>query len=106
MVGYPVTPTCSHRVLPSVVQSTSAISEVVEDAKSSIRRSQSGLIFLQCPHHGARNFTKTLLPAVFSSQFSLVSSSARAVLESSATASSAAWRAMATCTRGAQLLML
>lgn len=33
-------------------------------------------MLLQWPHHGAKNFTKTVLPAVFSSQVSFVSSMA------------------------------
>ena len=38
----------------------------------------SGFIFLQWPHHGAKNFTKTVLPLTAASQFSLVSSLALA----------------------------
>merc|ERR1719161_240300 len=74
MVGKPSTPTSSHSCFPPAVQSTSAIRMLVESLYSFISLSQSGFIFLQWPHHGARNLTKTDLPAVFSSQSSFVSS--------------------------------
>jgi hypothetical protein len=42
------------------------------------RKSQAGFIAMQCPHQGAKNFTRTLLPAVFESQSAFVNSKAPA----------------------------
>ena len=59
---------------PGAVQSTSPAILVGWFEKASISLSQSGFIALQCPHQGARNLMKTVLPMVSSSQFSGVSS--------------------------------
>lgn len=50
----------------------------------SISLSQSGFIFLQCPHQGARNFTKTVFPEVSASQLSALSSMALAPVAAAA----------------------
>merc|ERR1719421_995843 len=78
MVGYPLTPTSWHKDSPSAVQSTSATTKVLESLNCCISLSHAGFIDLQCPHHGARNLTKTLLPAVSVSQVSFVNSRAPA----------------------------
>merc|ERR1719329_900396 len=75
----PLTPTSLHKSLPPAVQSTSAIRAVLESLNSSASLSQAGFMDLQWPHHGARNFTNTDLPATAASQVSLVSSLALAV---------------------------
>merc|ERR1719178_334661 len=77
-VGYPLTPTVSQRLCPSAVQSTSATRAEAWPSKSAISLSHAGFMLLQCPHQGARNLTKTVLPAVLSSQLSEVSSVAAA----------------------------
>merc|ERR1719313_3234173 len=74
MVGNPFTPTSSHKDLPAAVQSTSAIRIVEWFLYSAVSLSRSGFILLQCPHHGAKNFTKTVLPAVLASHVAEVSS--------------------------------
>mmetsp|Transcript_73258 Transcript_73258/g.145728 ORF Transcript_73258/g.145728 Transcript_73258/m.145728 type:complete len:206 (-) Transcript_73258:52-669(-) len=53
-----------HRASPSllVVQSTSPILILSELAYATPRASQSPAMALQCPHQGAKNLTKTLLP--------------------------------------------
>merc|ERR1719450_1238649 len=66
------------RVFPPAVQSTSATNTEEWSLYSAISLSQSGFMRLQWPHQGARNFTKTVLPATASSQVSLVSSVAPA----------------------------
>merc|ERR1719331_2273124 len=77
-VGYPLTPFASQSGLPSAVQSTSAMSAVSESANASISLSQSGFIFLQCPHQGAKNLMNTVFPATESSKLSGVNSIALA----------------------------
>merc|ERR1719333_2077735 len=82
MVGKPCTPFISQSGLPSEVQSTSAMTEVL--ARSPlfhffISLSQAGFIDLQWPHHGAKNLMNTVFPVVSLSQFSGVSSRAPAV---------------------------
>merc|ERR1712060_823486 len=62
MVGWPRTPYFSHSGLPAAVQSTSAMTTFVESLYSAPRESQSGFIFLQCPHQGARNLMNADLP--------------------------------------------
>merc|ERR1719476_145564 len=83
IVGNPWTPLASQSGFPSVVQSTSATSAEAESLKSPISLSQAGFIFLQWPHHGARNLMKTVLPATCSSQLAGVSSmdAARATIK-------------------------
>merc|ERR1719327_2084093 len=78
IVGYPRTPYFSHSDLPSAVQSTSPMTTVLESLYSAPRASQSGFIFLQCPHQGARNLMNADFPdfATTSSQFFSVSSTA------------------------------
>mmetsp|Transcript_29323 Transcript_29323/g.98159 ORF Transcript_29323/g.98159 Transcript_29323/m.98159 type:complete len:226 (-) Transcript_29323:5-682(-) len=81
IVGYPSTPNFSHRGLPpSVVQSTSPMITFLEFSNSSPSSSQSGFIFLQCPHQGARNLMKAALPDLNTrrSKFFSVSSTASA----------------------------
>merc|ERR1711935_385157 len=75
MVGYPLTPILEQRSLESsLVQSTSAITAVDDSAKSFVSFSQSGFIFLQCPHQGARNLTSADLPATAPSKVASLSS--------------------------------
>ena len=80
MVGYPRTPYFSHNGLPPVVQSTSAMRTFFESSKVEANESQSGFIFLQWPHQGARNLMKAALPDLrtSSSKLSGVSSIAPA----------------------------
>merc|ERR1719329_1954491 len=80
----PLTPTSLHKSLPPAVQSTSAIRAVLESLNSSASLSQAGFMFLQWPHHGAKNFTNTDLPATAESQLSFVSSVAPAEAKSKA----------------------
>ena len=54
-VGYPRTPNLSQSGLPPAVQSASAMRTLSEPSKSAASLSQSGFIFLQWPHHGAKN---------------------------------------------------
>merc|ERR1719329_1062195 len=70
----PLTPTSLHKSLPPAVQSTSAMRAVLESLNSAASLSQAGFMDLQWPHHGAKNLTKTDLPATAASQVSLVSS--------------------------------
>merc|ERR1719329_1688032 len=74
----PLTPCVLHKSLPPAVQSTSAITAVLESLNSAISLSHAGFMDLQWPHQGAKNFTKTDLPATVESQFSLVNSVAPA----------------------------
>merc|ERR1719399_1856362 len=104
MVGYPLTPALSQRAFPSAVQSTSAMRDVLARSplfQFFISLSQSGFIRLQWPHHGARNFTKTVLPDVSASQLASVSSVAHtdAARPSTATAFRAAMAPQHTGTR-------
>ena len=92
-MGKPRTPTSSHLLLPAAVQSTSAINTSEEPSNSDISLSQSGFIFLQWPHHGAKNLTNTVLPLVAPSHDSFVSSVA---LARPRTARRAAGRSIAT----------
>merc|ERR1719329_426153 len=78
----PLTPTSLHKSLPPAVQSTSAMRAVLESLNSAASLSQAGFMDLQWPHHGARNFTKTDLPATAASQVSFVSSLALAEVAS------------------------
>merc|ERR1719162_1037255 len=50
--------------LPSAVQSTSATNPMSLPSHSVASFSQSAAILLQCPHHGAKNLMKTVLPSV------------------------------------------
>merc|ERR1719510_555688 len=79
IVGKPCTPCSSQRGFPSVVQSTSATRAVLLPLYCATSLSQSGFMDLQWPHHGARNFTKTVFPAVSEAQVSGVSSVAFAL---------------------------
>merc|ERR1719424_2326238 len=80
MVGYPLTPYLEQRSLESsAVQSTSTMATAVESAKSASSFSQSGFIFLQCPHQGAWNLMKADFPAMPASKVSPLSETAEAV---------------------------
>mmetsp|Transcript_32092 Transcript_32092/g.81046 ORF Transcript_32092/g.81046 Transcript_32092/m.81046 type:complete len:206 (-) Transcript_32092:6-623(-) len=65
--GKPFTPARLQSAFPAPMQSTEATIMVDEFEYSFASLSQSGFILLQCPHHGAKNLTKTVLPKVASS---------------------------------------
>merc|ERR1719352_1561052 len=84
MVGYPRTPNLSHSGLPAAVQSTSAMTTLGESLNSVPRASQSGFIFLQWPHQGARNLMKAALPLCVTSLSKLSGVSSTAVADADA----------------------